>query len=83
MLEGGILAGKAAMAREIGRDPGSIGAQIMAAAEPRAALTQGWGCSPATVAMAFALLDRIGAPTLRRSVAPLWCDGGMVHPEGP
>lgn len=110
IYEGGILAGKTAPAREIGRDPGAIRAQIVAAAEPLAALAQGWGASAAQVAMAFALshpacvnalfgattpaqiddalaaravLERIGAPALRAALEPLWCDRGIVNPEGP
>lgn len=55
IYEGGILAGKTTPQREIGRDPGGIRARIVAAAEPLAALAQGWGTSAATVAMAFAL----------------------------
>lgn len=110
IYEGGILAGKTTPAREIGRDPGSIRARIVEAAAPLADLAQGWGATPAQVAMAFALshpacvnalfgattttqvddalaalglLDRIGAPALRAAVEPLWCDRGIVDPEGP
>lgn len=110
IYEGGILAGKTTPQREIGRDPGGIRARIVAAAEPLAALAQGWGTSAATVAMAlalshpacvnalfgattpaqvdqalaaFALLDRIGPETLRAALEPLWCDRGIVNPEGP
>jgi L-glyceraldehyde 3-phosphate reductase len=32
---------------------------------------------------AVALVDRIGAGTLRDAVEPLWCDRGIVDPEGP
>jgi len=32
---------------------------------------------------AFALLDRIGPAALRAAVQPLWCDRGIVNPEGP
>lgn len=110
ILEGGILAGKTTPAREIGRDPGGIRGRIVAAAEPLAALAQGWGTSAATLAMAFALshpacvnalfgatsmaqvdqalaalalLQRIGPAPLRAAVEPLWCDRGVVNPEGP
>lgn len=55
VFEGGILAGKTTPEREIGRDPGGIRARIVAAAQPLAALAQGWDTSAATLAMAFAL----------------------------
>lgn len=32
---------------------------------------------------AIALLERIGAVDLRAAVEPLWCDKGIVDPEGP
>lgn len=32
---------------------------------------------------AIALLDRVGADTLRADVEPFWCDRDVVNPEGP
>ncbi len=110
VLEGGILAGKTAPAREIGRDPGSIREALMATAAPLKKLADSYGATAAQVCIAFTLshphnistlfgatrveqldqaigainlLARIGAETLRADVAPLWCDNGIVSPEGP
>ncbi|MGW9208866.1 aldo/keto reductase [Embleya sp. NPDC055664] len=55
VLEGGILAGKVAPAREIGRDPGGVRERIIASAPGIAEVAADLGATAAQVCVAFAL----------------------------
>ncbi|MFF7244891.1 aldo/keto reductase [Embleya sp. NPDC008237] len=55
VLEGGILAGKVAPTREIGRDPGGVRERIIASAPGLAAVAAELDASAAQVCIAFAL----------------------------
>ncbi|MYW00369.1 aldo/keto reductase [Streptomyces sp. SID3343] len=55
VLEGGILAGKVAPARQIGRDPGGVRERIVAASAGVAALAEELGATAAQVCVAFTL----------------------------
>ncbi|MER5320311.1 aldo/keto reductase [Streptosporangium roseum] len=55
VLEGGILAGRTAPTREIGRDPGGVRGQIMEAADGIAAVAADLGATPAQLCVAFTL----------------------------
>ncbi len=55
VLEGGILAGKRASTRAIGRDVGDIRRRMTDAADGIAAVATDWGVSAAQVCIAFAL----------------------------
>ncbi|MGC0420895.1 aldo/keto reductase [Embleya sp. AB8] len=55
ILEGGILAGKVAPTREIGRDPGGVRERIIASAPGIAEVAADLGATPAQVCVAFAL----------------------------
>lgn len=57
VLEGGILAGVAAPARQIGKDPGGIRERITAVAPRLAEIAAGFGATPAQAAIAFCLAD--------------------------
>ncbi|MBB5939322.1 aldo/keto reductase [Streptomyces zagrosensis] len=64
VLEGGILAGRTAPAREIGRDPGAIRDAIVATVPDITALADKLGTTPAQLAIAFTLTHRANASTL-------------------
>ncbi|WP_219511091.1 aldo/keto reductase [Nonomuraea ceibae] len=55
VMEGGILAGRATPTREIGRDPGGIRDQIMAAAKGLAEVAADLDATPAQLCVAFTL----------------------------
>ncbi|MFI7058370.1 aldo/keto reductase [Streptosporangium canum] len=55
VMEGGILAGRTAPTREIGRDPGGVRGQIMEAAGGIAAVAADLGATPAQLCVAFTL----------------------------
>lgn len=55
VLEGGILAGNLAPARQIGRDPGDVRAEILARMPAYLALATELGTTPAQLAVGFAL----------------------------
>lgn len=64
VMEGGILAGKVKLEREVGRDPGSIREKIVATAEPLGKLAARYGATAAQVCVAFALSHRANISTL-------------------
>lgn len=64
IFEGGILAGKKDLTREIGRDPGSIRELIVAAADGVARAADSIGCTAAQLCMAFSLTHPANATTL-------------------
>ncbi|ACZ90187.1 aldo/keto reductase [Streptosporangium roseum] len=55
VMEGGILAGRTAPTREIGRDPGGVRGQIMEAADGIAAVAADLGATAAQLCVAFTL----------------------------
>jgi aryl-alcohol dehydrogenase-like predicted oxidoreductase len=64
VLEGGILAGKAQPARPIGRDPGGVREEIVAAAPLLRTVAAELGASPARLAIAFCLANPATANVL-------------------
>lgn len=64
VLEGGILAGRTAPTREIGRDPGSVREAIVATVPGITELAEKLGTTPAQLAIAFSLSHPANASTL-------------------
>jgi L-glyceraldehyde 3-phosphate reductase len=64
VLEGGLLAGRTELTREIGRDPGGVRDAIVRAAAGVAALAEELGTTPARLAVAFTLTHPANASTL-------------------
>ncbi|MBD0670416.1 aldo/keto reductase [Streptomyces sp. CBMA156] len=64
VLEGGVLAGRTAPSREIGRDPGGIRDRITAAAPGLAETAAGLGATAAQLCVAFALTHPATATVL-------------------
>jgi aryl-alcohol dehydrogenase-like predicted oxidoreductase len=64
VLEGGILAEKLQPARPIGRDPGGLREQIVAAVPELEAAARGLGATPAQLAIAFCLASEVTANVL-------------------
>ncbi|GAB3806358.1 aldo/keto reductase [Humibacter antri] len=63
-LEGGYLAGKTELSREVGRDPGEVRATLLRNLPEYVALAERLGTSPARLAVAFALTHPANATTL-------------------
>lgn len=64
VMEGGILAGKIAPEREVGRDPGGIRAAIIDSVPAVTALAEELGATPAQLAIAFTLTHPANTTTL-------------------
>lgn len=64
IFEGGILAGKKDLSREIGRDPGSIREKIITSADGVVRAAEAIGCTAAQLCMAFSLTHPANATTL-------------------
>lgn len=64
IYEGGILAGKKDLTREIGRDPGSVRERIIETAPAVGAAAAKIGCSAAQLCMAFTLTHPANVSTL-------------------
>ncbi|MBN9178677.1 MAG: aldo/keto reductase [Microbacterium sp.] len=80
VLEGGILAGKVAPSRQVGRDPGEIRERIIATVPAFTALAESLDATPAQLGIAFSLTHPALATTLfgATSTAQLRANLGAV-----
>lgn len=64
IFEGGILAGRKNLTRQIGRDPGNIRDAIIDAADGVGKVAEELGCTPAQLSLAFTLTHPANVNTL-------------------